>query len=233
MKSLKLFYVDAFTKETFRGNPAAVCLLEDSKQVKEEQLQLMAREINLSETAFVWTLDEAALLSSPSFSPSLPRGPHDIHLGLRWFTPVVEVRLCGHATLASAHTLLREVSARPFLGSFSDEDMPLLRLHFHTLSGVLSVGQTAEGELEMDFPLGNPTGAVLSDESVGALVEALGLPPSASSDIIEVQHCPKTRKLLVVFSKVADVLLVKPSPSSYLTHLPVIFPHCLNLVVCL
>ena len=78
--------VDAFTAEPFRGNPAAVCLLDPDTTVTDSWLQRVAAEMNLSETAFL-----------------LPRGDgsHD----LRWFTPKAEVALCGHATLASAHLL--------------------------------------------------------------------------------------------------------------------------------
>src|SRR6202034_3699025 len=78
-----LFHVDAFTDRPFAGNPAAVCLLPSWKE--NGWLQGVAREMNLSETAF------------------LVRQPD--HFDLRWFTPTVEVDLCGHATLASAHIL--------------------------------------------------------------------------------------------------------------------------------
>src|SRR5262245_13549118 len=80
---MKLFVVDAFASQPFKGNPAAVCLLEGSRT--PEWMQSVASEMNLSETAFV---------------ERLPEG-----LGLRWFTPTAEVPLCGHATLASAHAL--------------------------------------------------------------------------------------------------------------------------------
>jgi len=79
----RLFQVDAFAAEPFRGNPAAVCLLEQPRQ--DAWMQSVASEMNLSETAF--------LLAEPD------------GMGLRWFTPTTEVPLCGHATLASAHIL--------------------------------------------------------------------------------------------------------------------------------
>ena len=81
---IPLFVVDAFTEKPFGGNPAAVCLLE--KWPSDEWLQLVGREMNLSETAFL-----------------VPRTTNEFDL--RWFTPRVEVALCGHATLASAHAL--------------------------------------------------------------------------------------------------------------------------------
>lgn len=80
---MRLFVVDAFASQPFKGNPAAVCLLDGSRS--PAWMQSVASEMNLSETAFV---------------ESLPEG-----LGLRWFTPTTEVPLCGHATLASAHAL--------------------------------------------------------------------------------------------------------------------------------
>ena len=80
---MKLYQIDSFTKEIFKGNPAAVCIVEDDLQ--EAQMQLIAAEMNLSETAFV--------------------KQYDAHCNLRWFTPATEVPLCGHATLAAAHVL--------------------------------------------------------------------------------------------------------------------------------
>jgi len=79
----KIYQVDAFSQEPFKGNPAAVCVLE--QWLSEEKMQLIAMENNLSETAFV-----------------VPMGDE---YEIRWFTPLVEVDLCGHATLASAHVL--------------------------------------------------------------------------------------------------------------------------------
>ena len=81
--TIPLFQVDAFTDQLFKGNPAAVCILE--KPAEAKWMQNMAREMNLSETAFVV--------------------PHKDGFGLRWFTPESEVELCGHATLSSAHIL--------------------------------------------------------------------------------------------------------------------------------
>ena len=80
---LPIHIVDAFAVSPFRGNPAAVCILETERE--SAWMQSVAAEMNLSETAFVWPVD---------------RG-----FSLRWFTPVREVDLCGHATLASTHVL--------------------------------------------------------------------------------------------------------------------------------
>src|SRR5215467_7258623 len=86
---LPLFQIDAFTDRPFSGNPAAVCLLPAWRE--DAWLRSVAREMNLSETAF--------LVKQPG------------HFELRWFTPKVEVDLCGHATLASAHALWQQGQA--------------------------------------------------------------------------------------------------------------------------
>jgi PhzF family phenazine biosynthesis protein len=115
---LAITQIDAFTHRPFAGNPAAVCLLGEPPE--DSWMQLVAREMNLSETAFL-----------------LPR---DGAFGLRWFTPTVEVDLCGHATLASAHFLWEQ--------GHLHADQPA---RFHTRSGLL----TAEKQgtwIEMDFP---------------------------------------------------------------------------------
>lgn len=80
---MKIYQVDAFTDKKFKGNPAAVCILEEA--IDEKLMQDIAMEMNLSETAFLYRIDEG--------------------FNLRWFTPESEVDLCGHATLASSHIL--------------------------------------------------------------------------------------------------------------------------------
>lgn len=115
-----IFIVDAFTSEAFKGNPAGVCLLETAQP--EAWMQKVAAEVNLSETAFL-----------------VPRAEGDGY-HLRWFTPAVEVPLCGHATLASAHTLFET-------GKLAAN----AEARFHTLSGQLIARRTCQG-IEMDFP---------------------------------------------------------------------------------
>ena len=88
---LRITQVDAFTNRPFTGNPAAVCILEEP--APDWWMQDIAREMNLSETAFLL--------------------PHEEGYDLRWFTPVMEVQLCGHATLASAHILWEEGHLAP------------------------------------------------------------------------------------------------------------------------
>jgi len=137
---LPLYQVDAFTDKVFSGNPAAVCLLEGP--LSSEGMQGIAAEMNLSETAFV----------QPPNSEGVRK--------LQWFTPEVEVPLCGHATLATAHVLIRERGAEP----------PLL---FDTLSGILTVSEEGDGWLRMDFPEDPPKPA----SPPAGLLEALDLPP--------------------------------------------------------
>jgi Phenazine biosynthesis-like protein len=119
--SLTIVTVDAFTDVRFAGNPAAVCLLPSGK-ADEGWMKKVAREMNLSETAFLRSRDG----KNPSGRRrAIGAKPFD----LRWFTSIVEVDLCGHATLASAHVLWEEghVARRQ-------------KLHFHTRSGLLQKG---------------------------------------------------------------------------------------------
>jgi PhzF family phenazine biosynthesis protein len=137
---IRQYQVDAFTTRVFAGNPAAVCPLADWPE--DRLLQAIAEENNLSETAF--------------FVPT-GRG-----FRLRWFTPVAEVDLCGHATLASAHVLFEILGyARP-------------SITFETRSGDLIV-ERREGRLAMDFPASTPKPC----RPPAALVEGLGRPPRA------------------------------------------------------
>src|SRR5262245_27533535 len=116
--SIPIFQIDAFTGEAFRGNPAAVCFLD--RAAKETWMQSVAAEMNLAETAFVRLLDSGIF-------------------ELRWFTPTVEVDLCGHATLASAHALWES-------GLLSREKAA----HFSTRSGTLTCTRKEDGWIEMD-----------------------------------------------------------------------------------
>ena len=144
--SFPLLHVDAFTDSAFGGNPAAVCLLPTTSvpaAVDATWMQQVAAEMNLSETAFV------RRLPSPRGEPAFD---------LRWFTPRVEVDLCGHATLAAAHALLEHGATR------RGENIA-----FHTRSGVLRAVPRDDG-WEMDFPA-TPQEAVTPPPE---LLEALG-----------------------------------------------------------
>ena len=136
---LPLYQVVAFAARAFEGNPAAVCPLPH--WLPDAVLQAIAEENNLSETAFFVAADD---------------GYH-----LRWFTPVAEVDLCGHATLAAAHVLFQH------LGS------PQGTLRFQTRSGLLTV-QREGSQLIMDFPAQPPVPCATSQ----ALSDGLGRQPA-------------------------------------------------------
>jgi len=136
--AIPIYQVDAFTDVAFKGNPAGVCLLEAPADAA--WMQKVAAEMNLSETAFV-------------------RRRTDGDFDLRWFTPALEVELCGHATLATAHVLWETSILAP--GE---------RARFHTRSGLLAAGR-ADGRIELDFPA-NPSEAI---ETPDGLLDALGV----------------------------------------------------------
>ena len=137
---IPLYQVDAFADQVFAGNPAAVCLLEEWPP--DALLQSIALENNLSETAFL-----------------VPEGAH---WRLRWFTPKVEVDLCGHATLASAHVVFDRLGGKA------------QKVEFKTRSGRLTVYRNGP-VLSMDFPASPPKPV---DEPPG-LAQALGASPEA------------------------------------------------------
>jgi PhzF family phenazine biosynthesis protein len=134
--SVPLIQVDAFTDTAFSGNPAAVCLLPGPAEAP--WMQAVAREMNLSETAFLY--------------------PEEGAYRLRWFTPAVEVDLCGHATVASAHVLWE--TGRVPGGT---------RIEFLTRSGLLSAERRGAW-IELDFP----AKPVVAAEAPGDLLAALG-----------------------------------------------------------
>src|SRR6266478_1929192 len=141
--SLTIVQVDAFTSKPFAGNPAAVCVLPESRDAI--WMQNVAREMNLSETAY------------------LVREGDDYNL--RWFTPAVEVDLCGHATLASAHVLWEDGHLKP------DQ-----QARFQTRSGLLTADRRGAW-IELDFPAtpaaAAPLPAGLSD-AIGAKAQFVG-----------------------------------------------------------
>jgi PhzF family phenazine biosynthesis protein len=174
MPSLPLYQVDAFTTRAFAGNPAAVCPLAGA--IPEALMQDIAAENNLSETAFFHRQGEA--------------------FSLRWFTPTVEVELCGHATLASAFVIMTEL------------EPGRAEVAFRTKSGTLTVrrekldakGREAKGSdlFVMDFPSRPATPAPTLAEPVAAM---LGARP------VEVLRGPS---LLATFETADDVRRLKP-----------------------
>jgi len=163
--AIPLLQVDAFTDRPFRGNPAAVCLLDAPRD--DAWMQAVAAEMNLAETAFVVPLGD--------------------DFGLRWFTPTLEVDLCGHATLATAHALWET-------GRLAhDRDA-----RFETRSGRLTASRR-DGLIELDFPA---TPADAAPAFVASLAEALGAEPAwAGRSIFD---------LMAVFGTAADVRALVP-----------------------
>lgn len=151
----QILQIDAFTSRPFAGNPAAVCILNG--QAERDWMQRVAREMNLSETAFLV--------------------PQEQGFDLRWFTPSVEVDLCGHATLASAHALWE-------LGHLRCDETA----RFHTRSGLLTAERKGDW-IELDFPATPPVEA----PPPNGLLAAMGVSPtyvgrSRFDYLLEVEH---------------------------------------------
>ena len=159
---LPLYQIDAFTSRLFGGNPAAVVTLD--QWLADDVLQAIAAENNLAETAFVVPREDMALL--------------------RWFTPTVEVDLCGHATLAAGHVL------------FAYQYPALTKLSFMTRSGVLGVSREGD-RLSLDFPARPGTPIEVSD----GLASALGARP---------REAYLARDILAVFDTEAAIQALRP-----------------------
>ena len=182
--AIKIYQADAFTNKPFHGNPAAVCILD--QEADEQWMQNIAREMNLSETAFL------------------------VHMGdgfnLRWFTPKVEVKLCGHATLASAHILWE-------IGFLS----PAEQANFYTYSGLLTAKRIGDW-IEMDFPIRRET----EISAPAGLEEALGTEilyagKNQYDYLVEVPSDEQVRELRPNFNKLKELSVrgvMVTSPSS-------------------
>ena len=164
---INYFHVDAFAQGPFTGNPAGVCPLDN--WLSASLMQQIAAENNLAETAFI------------VLRPAAP-AEYDI----RWFTPAVEIDLCGHATLASAHVL------------FTHLGLMATQVTFHSQSGPLRVSREANGRLTLDFPSRPPQ--ELPAHPTG-LTDALGATPL---------RVLAARDLLALFSSEAEVRALKP-----------------------
>ncbi|KAJ0245207.1 hypothetical protein HA466_0186780 [Hirschfeldia incana] len=188
-KRVKYSVVDAFADSAFKGNPAAVCFLDDDDKRDNAWLQSLAAEFNLSETCFLTPITVSDV--HPRFS-------------LRWFTPVAEVDLCGHATLASAHVI--------FSNSLVDSEV----VEFATRSGILTakrVPLTSEikdgGEekestffIELDFPV-VPTCEVNSATDLSVFSNAVN-----GATIVDIKATAKD--VLVVLSSWESVTKMQP-----------------------
>ena len=144
---MRIRIIDAFTDRPFAGNPAAVCLLDGDDWPDAAWMQRLAAEMNLSETAF---------------ARPLPAGA-DTDWALRWFTPVSEANLCGHATLATAHALRSDRGA-PGMVSFASQ------------YGVLTTHAYEDGSITLDFPAAPVVATAVPD----GLAAALGAEPDAA-----------------------------------------------------
>jgi PhzF family phenazine biosynthesis protein len=176
MITYPLFQVDAFTKKPFSGNPAAVCLLTVPQL--DVWMQAVASEMNLSETAFLL--------------------PEADGYRLRWFTPLVEVDLCGHATLASAHILWEKGLLKP------DQEA-----RFFSRSGLLTARQTkfmGESWIELNFPIKPLDPAVAPqglEEALGAT--ALFIGRNQFDYLVEVENETEVRNLHPDFTRLSEI----------------------------
>lgn len=170
--ALRIVQVDAFSAKPFAGNPAAVCVLAHAADKK--WMQQVAREMNLSETAFLFRAGDA--------------------WNLRWFTPAVEIDLCGHATLASAHVL------------WEDGHLPATtQARFDTRSGRLTADRRGVW-IEMDFP----TQAAVPAEPPDTLLEALGVRgkyvgKNRTDYLVEVENETEVRALTPDFTRLRSL----------------------------
>lgn len=172
--SFPLFQVDAFASKPFSGNPAAVCLLTEACDAT--WMQQVAAEMNLSETAFLY--------------------PKGAGYDLRWFTPVCEVDLCGHATLASAHTLWEE--------KYVDLETVI---QFETRSGVLRA-EKKENRIQIDFPSEAEQRVDAPLELLEALgVEAVYLGKTRFDYLIEVSNETVLRGIQPDFNRLKKVAM--------------------------
>jgi len=160
---IPMYQVDAFHNELFRGNPAAVCLLEE--WLPKETMQAIGMENNLSETAFIVKKDAG--------------------YEIKWFTPLTEVDLCGHATLAAAHVL------------FNHSGYDVHKVTFYSASGPLYVERRKDGRMYLDFPAHKPKR--IPDKAI--YDAAMGKKP------VEVL---KAKKLMLVYKDEQEVLNLSP-----------------------
>jgi len=167
-KKLDYFVVDVFTDRVFGGNPAGVCLLDE--WLPDDILQSIAMENNLSETAFLVKNEKTESI----------RASYD----LRWFTPMIEIDLCGHATMGSAYVLFNSVEAT------------VDKLEFYTQSGILTVERNND-MLWMDLPSRPATPA----ENYKCIKKALGL---------NEYKCYKSADILIVIDNEEDVKRISP-----------------------
>ncbi|OIW12681.1 hypothetical protein TanjilG_24614 [Lupinus angustifolius] len=205
-KPVRYWLVDAFTESAFKGNPAAVCLLEEDSASKEDEkwMQDVAAEFNISQTCYLVPI---------TTSNSIPR------FHLRWFTPITQVNLCGHATLAAAHTL------------FSFGLVQTSIIEFVTLSGVLTAkkvpainvtdasnlpnGKTHDKfYIELDFPSDPVTEFNFAEASqISEALKGASVVVASGNNVIEVQ--PQHDAIVKCPGKGIIVTAVAPPESGF------------------
>lgn len=173
---LPIYIVDAFTDTPFTGNQAGVCVLVE-QDISDVLMQNIATELNLSETAFLKSINTQNVQQSDRFK-------------LRWFTPTQEVKMCGHATLASAHILFSE------LKNSSD------KITFETMSGPLYV-ERKNNAISMNFPIGNPQ----KIDPITEYLKPIGLQPYV---VKEWYYCKSTRFLMLILDSDYQIREIKP-----------------------
>ncbi|MEV6975017.1 PhzF family phenazine biosynthesis protein [Kitasatospora sp. NPDC093806] len=189
---MRLHIVNAFTDRPFTGNPAGVCLLPAGAWPDDDRMRRIAAEVNHPETAFALPLTGSPpSVPSASSPPSAPSAP-SADWAIRWFTPVLEAELCGHATLATAHVLRTEHGV---LGAVR------FRSRKH---GLLTAHTDADGSVTLDFPAAPATAA----PAPAGLAEALGVTPDATL------RTGALRDLLVVLPDEVAVRGVTPDPDA-------------------
>lgn len=171
---IKIYQVDAFTSEAFKGNPAAVCILEND--ISDELMKNIAQEMNLSETAFVKPLKNLNIGKGNLFS-------------LRWFTPEVEVDLCGHATIATSKVLFDEFNIKEQY------------IKYETKSGLLTAKKKDE-KISLDFPIDKALDFNLTQD----ILDAMGIRSYSKAIIGE-----KTRKLVIEVKDKENIINLKPN----------------------
>ncbi|KAL6968346.1 hypothetical protein U1Q18_034149 [Sarracenia purpurea var. burkii] len=201
-KPVKYCVVDAFTDSPFKGNPAAVCLLEEERD--EEWLQAVATEFNISQTCYLTRIDD-----SDSEIHDTSNATGNARFRLRWFTPVAEVKLCGHATLAASHFL------------FTSGLVTATKIDYLTLSGVLTAKRVPEAKqtdslklengeardcflIELDFPV-VPVTEFDSAEVLPSISKALN-----AVSVIDIKKTTTEEDLLVILPSGKAVADLEP-----------------------
>lgn len=169
---IEIYQVDAFANKPFAGNPAAVCLLE--KPLDKELMQSIAAENNVSETAYVWPIETN-------------------HFHLKWFTPELEIELCGHATLATAHILweTKRVAEHEAIS-------------FETLSGTLKASKKGNW-ITLDFPVVRKVQEEIPEELKSIFPQAIEITATASKKyIVELASETEVRSYVPDFHLLKD-----------------------------